>query len=124
MNAGPRQHIAVLRTPGAGQGRHEAQVAAALATLRRTDREVRVLDAHPVAEASRACRDAVTAGAAALIVAGGDGTVHLAVQALAGTGVPLGVLPAGTGNDFAAAVGIGTDIARAAAQQADALLAG
>ncbi|SDI13602.1 diacylglycerol kinase (ATP) [Sinosporangium album] len=32
--------------------------------------------------------------------------VHLAVQAVAGTGVPLGVIPAGTGNDFAAALGL------------------
>ncbi len=37
----------------------------------------------------------------ALVVCGGDGLVHLAVQALAGTGTALGVVPAGTGNDVA-----------------------
>jgi diacylglycerol kinase (ATP) len=36
-----------------------------------------------------------------VIVCGGDGMVHLAVQQLAGRGVPLGVIPAGTGNDAA-----------------------
>jgi diacylglycerol kinase (ATP) len=36
-----------------------------------------------------------------VIVCGGDGMVHLAVQHLAGRGVPLGVIPAGTGNDAA-----------------------
>lgn len=37
----------------------------------------------------------------ALLVVGGDGMVHLAVNALAGTQVPLGIVPTGTGNDFA-----------------------
>jgi diacylglycerol kinase (ATP) len=37
----------------------------------------------------------------ALVVCGGDGMVHLGVQAVAGTGVHLGVVPAGTGNDVA-----------------------
>ncbi len=32
---------------------------------------------------------------------GGDGMVHLGVQAVAGTGTPLGIIPAGTGNDVA-----------------------
>lgn len=41
-----------------------------------------------------------------VVVVGGDGLVHLAVQELAQTGVPLSILPAGSGNDFAAALGI------------------
>lgn len=36
-----------------------------------------------------------------LIVVGGDGLVHLAIQELAGTAIPMLVIPAGTGNDFA-----------------------
>jgi diacylglycerol kinase (ATP) len=35
------------------------------------------------------------------VVCGGDGMVHLAVQALATTATPLGIVPAGTGNDVA-----------------------
>ena len=96
----------------------------ALAALRGADREVKVLDAHTAAGASRACHEAVAAGARALIVVGGDGTVHLAVQAVAGTGVPLGVIPAGTGNDFATAVGVPADLVEAADGIAAALLAG
>lgn len=45
-------------------------------------------------------------GVDALVVAGGDGSVHLAIQALAGTEVPLGILPAGTGNDAARTLGL------------------
>lgn len=39
--------------------------------------------------------------ATAVIVIGGDGMVHLAIQELAGSEIPLLLIPAGTGNDFA-----------------------
>lgn len=45
----------------------------------------------------------------ALFVLGGDGTVNEAVNGLANTATPLGVLPAGTGNGFAAETGIPED---------------
>jgi diacylglycerol kinase (ATP) len=54
-------------------------------------------------------------GVDALVVAGGDGMVHLGVQCVAGTDVPLGVVPTGTGNDFATALGIPAHDAGAAA---------
>ena len=38
---------------------------------------------------------------AGVILIGGDGMVHLAIQELAGTDIPLALIPAGTGNDFA-----------------------
>jgi diacylglycerol kinase (ATP) len=44
-----------------------------------------------------------------LVVLGGDGTVHQAVQSCAGTGTALGLLPAGSGNDFARALGVPLD---------------
>jgi diacylglycerol kinase (ATP) len=47
---------------------------------------------------------------AVVVAAGGDGTVRLVAQELAHTGVPLGVLPLGTGNDFARANGIPDDV--------------
>jgi diacylglycerol kinase (ATP) len=37
---------------------------------------------------------------------GGDGLVNIALQVVAGTDVPLGVVPAGTGNDIARALGL------------------
>jgi diacylglycerol kinase (ATP) len=54
-------------------------------------------------------RQAVERGVKALVAVGGDGTVHLALQAIAETTIPLGIIPAGTGNDFAIAVGVPTD---------------
>ena len=51
-------------------------------------------------------RNAIHAGVDAVIVVGGDGTVNRVVRTLAGTPVPLGVIPLGTGNDFARALQI------------------
>jgi diacylglycerol kinase (ATP) len=42
----------------------------------------------------------------AIVVAGGDGTIHRAVCGLDGAATPLGVIPLGTGNDFARGCGI------------------
>jgi diacylglycerol kinase (ATP) len=71
-------------------------------------------------QAERAARAAVADGASTLVAVGGDGTVHAALQAVGGTGVPLGIVPAGTGNDFAMALGVPRDPMAAAAAIAGA----
>lgn len=45
----------------------------------------------------------------ALLVAGGDGTVGKVAKRLAGTGVPMAVIPTGTANNVARTLGIGID---------------
>jgi diacylglycerol kinase (ATP) len=67
-----------------------------------------------------AVRCAADTGAAAVIAAGGDGTLRLAAGALAGRDCALGVLPAGTANDAARALGIPRDVVAAAAHLAAA----
>jgi diacylglycerol kinase (ATP) len=99
LRAGP---IVVLANPTAGRGRHGELLSEVLTRLGTAGREVRLLDAGTREAALDACHSAVADGAGALVAVGGDGTVHLALQAVAGTGVPLGIVPAGTGNDFAA----------------------
>ncbi|HEU5149182.1 MAG TPA: diacylglycerol kinase family protein [Iamia sp.] len=59
-------------------------------------------------------RMAADRGADVVVVAGGDGTLGTAADALAGTGTPLGILPLGTFNHFAKDLGIPIDVARAA----------
>jgi len=54
------------------------------------------------------------------VVAGGDGTVRLAVNALAKTILPLGIVPLGTGNLLAATLGIPRDPVVAAMRLATA----
>lgn len=45
----------------------------------------------------------------AVIAAGGDGTIRLAAKAVGGTGIPLGVIPLGTGNVLAHEIGLPRD---------------
>ena len=61
---------------------------------------------------------ALAEGAERLVAVGGDGTVRLALQAIADTPTVLGIVPAGTGNDFARAFGLrpGADLAAAVAR--------
>lgn len=49
-----------------------------------------------------------------VIIGGGDGTLNAAAAGLVATGLPLGVLPLGTANDFARTVGIPADPVEAA----------
>lgn len=93
--------VAMLTNPTAGGGRGERYRGAALQRLRDSGLVVRNLAGRDADEAADLARASVADGVEALVVCGGDGLVHLAVQALAGTGVPLGIIPAGTGNDVA-----------------------
>ncbi|MGE5830309.1 MAG: diacylglycerol kinase [Micromonosporaceae bacterium] len=116
--------VVVMVNPTAGRGRHRELVQEVLAALRTSGTDIRVLEAGSVAEASAACQAAVAGGADALVAVGGDGTVHVAVQAVAGTSVPFGVVPAGTGNDFASEVGVPAQPVAAARAVAEALRTG
>lgn len=48
-----------------------------------------------------AAQSALDAGANVVVAIGGDGTVRAVAGTLAGTGIPLGIIPVGTGNIFA-----------------------
>jgi diacylglycerol kinase (ATP) len=48
-----------------------------------------------------------------VVAVGGDGTVHEVAKACVGTGRVMGILPAGSGNDYVKALGVGTNLRRA-----------
>ncbi|MGW1406822.1 diacylglycerol kinase [Streptomyces sp. NPDC002403] len=91
-------------TAGRGRGAHAAQPAAS--ALRDAGFSVRTVLGEDAGDALRRAREAVAAGTGALIAVGGDGMMSLALQAVAGTTTPLGVVAVGTGNDFARALGL------------------
>ena len=68
-----------------------------------------------VTMAQRAVKDAVDL----VVVAGGDGTVRIVCAELAGTDIPVAVLPAGTGNLLARNLGISLDMDDALAEVLD-----
>ncbi|MFF8812447.1 diacylglycerol kinase [Streptomyces pactum] len=107
-------------TAGRGRGARAAQPAARV--LRAAGFGVRTVLGLDAADALRRARAAVAQGTGALIAVGGDGMTSLALQAVAGTGTPLGVVAVGTGNDFARAAGLPVrDPAAAAHRIAEAL---
>jgi diacylglycerol kinase (ATP) len=95
------REIALLTNPSAGKGAGSRTAAIALPRLREAGFHVRELQGSDGPEALALAREAVAEGVESLVVVGGDGLVHMAVQALAGTDVNLGIIPAGTGNDVA-----------------------
>ena len=96
----------MLANPTAGRGRHRALLSEVGGRLGAHGSSVRLLEAHTGEEAEKACHRAVAEGVSALVAVGGDGTVHQALQAVAERPVGFGVVPAGTGNDFAAGTGV------------------
>jgi len=63
-----------------------------------------------VTDLAEQARRAAEDGVERLLVAGGDGTMHYAIQGLAGSSCALGVIPLGSGNDLAGSLGIPPDL--------------
>ncbi|MDX2092163.1 MAG: diacylglycerol kinase family protein [Kofleriaceae bacterium] len=77
--------------------------------------EVSVLDIRADRTAGECARAALERGAEIVVAAGGDGTVSGVAAPLVGTSARLGVLPLGTSNSFAAALGIPAEVESALA---------
>jgi diacylglycerol kinase (ATP) len=100
------RELALLTNPTSGKGRGGRVVDAVLPRLRDAGYAVRSLAGRDADEAGDLARRCVADGIETVVVVGGDGMVHLAVQALAGSDTRLGVVPAGTGNDVARNLGL------------------
>ena len=98
--------VALLVNPVAGRGKGAEGARATAAVLRDAGFTVRTLGGADADDALRLARAVVAEGTGGLIAVGGDGMASLALQAVAGTDTPLGVVAVGTGNDFARATGL------------------
>ncbi|NJQ14772.1 YegS/Rv2252/BmrU family lipid kinase [Streptomyces bohaiensis] len=115
--------ICLLVNPTAGRGRGGRYAAPTARVLRDAGHPVRAVVGLDASDALRRAREAVAGGARALVAVGGDGLVSLALHALAGTSTPLGIVAAGTGDDFARALGLPLRAPAAAAERTAAALA-
>jgi diacylglycerol kinase (ATP) len=95
-----------LINPIAGRGRGSAAGTIAARVLEHADRRVRRLIGRNAADSLLLAKSAIHDGVDTLVVVGGDGMVHLALQLLGGTDRTLGIIPAGSGNDIARTLGI------------------
>jgi YegS/Rv2252/BmrU family lipid kinase len=109
--------IKIILNPTAGRGRGlEAQtiIENKLNSLGLTyDLEKTLGPEHVVNQARRASQ---SDNYDLIIAAGGDGTINQVVNGMVGSNIPLGVIPCGTGNDFAGMIGMPTDIEEALIQ--------
>ncbi|MFV0428504.1 MAG: diacylglycerol/lipid kinase family protein [Arachnia sp.] len=109
--------VTVVVNESSGAGRAGRKIGWIARELRRrlASSEVRVVRSKAYAHAEALMRGAALQArdGDAVIVVGGDGMAHLGVNACAGTEATLGIIPAGTGNDFARGVGVPTDLTRA-----------
>jgi diacylglycerol kinase (ATP) len=127
----PRR-VALVVNPTSGRGRAAAAADVTQERLVAAGVGVRRLQGRDGSDAESLCRAAVAEGIDALVAVGGDGMVHLALQACAGTPTALGVVPTGTGNDLARALqlpigdaaGSADLIVQGATRQVDAVRSG
>ncbi len=101
--------IVVAVNPRAAFGANSDAGARVVGLLEAAGHQVRLLQAGSYPELAAQVSSAVQgdgAGLDALLMIGGDGMVHLGINALAGSTVPLGLIPAGTGNDAARSWGL------------------
>jgi len=112
--SGRRRTYTLLVNPASGRGRARRRLPRAIdrlgAALPDADLAVRITADYADARALAAQAVARAAEGGALLVMGGDGMTSIGLNAVATTGVPLGVLPAGTGNDFCRGVGLPTTL--------------
>jgi len=98
--------LTILLNPAAGRRKARRGFDEALEVLRRAGVKPEVRESrnpqHLIELAQRAAEEKPDA----VVSAGGDGTHHYVINGLKGSDVPLGILPLGSGNDFAQGLGI------------------
>ncbi len=101
-------HVIINPISGAGSdpGAASRREAMAEEAARRRGTPVAIRFTERQGHAGELGAAAISAGASGVIVWGGDGTFNETASALLGTGIPLGLVPAGSGNGLAAALGV------------------
>jgi len=118
--------VHLFLNPTAGRGRAGKRAERIEALLRSAEYPLKVHQSRAVGDLEDCVRQHVERGARRVVVAGGDGSVHEAVNGILGADgdAALGVIPSGTGNDFAKAAGIPLDWEHATTLLADRIAAG
>jgi diacylglycerol kinase (ATP) len=106
------RRITLVVNPSSGRGRSQELLPQVAGRLRDSGHKLSVLLSRDFAEARAMTSQAVSDGADVLAVMGGDGMMHLGINTCAEAhrggrhDTTLGVIPAGTGNDFCRGLGL------------------
>lgn len=106
LELGGVAEVHLVVSPRGGRGRAAAAAPVVRRVIEQAGHTPVDISGASASESADAARAAVAAGAQRIISVGGDGALHLALQGVAGTDAALGVIPAGTGNDYARAFGL------------------
>jgi diacylglycerol kinase (ATP) len=99
--------VLVLANPTAGRGKAGRLIGRVTAELNALGIDHRIRVSESAADLERLAREAAGSGVDIVAVLGGDGSVGAAANGLVGSRTALAPLPAGTGDDFAKAIGPG-----------------
>lgn len=103
-----RRRVVVLTNPAAGHGKGKSAADAVLQLLKVRGVQVEHVTGTSRDDAEARLHAAMRGMPEAIISIGGDGTHGIAIQAAAASGLPLAIVPAGTGNDLARMIGVPT----------------
>jgi diacylglycerol kinase (ATP) len=99
--------LGVVINPSSGRGKGEARGHLVLDALAARGQSYLDLSGKSMAEANANARHAINDGLIdGLMVVGGDGMAHVGVNIACDTGISLGIVAAGTGNDLARSLGM------------------
>jgi diacylglycerol kinase (ATP) len=103
--------VPLFLNPTAGRGRAGRRVPRIMEILEGAGVTASINFSRSIGDLERQVREQVQAGEQRILVAGGDGSIHEAVNGIlsANSYAALGVIPSGTGNDFAKACSIPLD---------------
>jgi len=107
--------LTILLNPFAGREKARQEILKALEVLRCAGAQVELRESRSAQHLLELARQAREERPDAVVSAGGDGTHHYVVNGLYESGIPLGFLPVGSGNDLAKGVGVPLDLRAAAA---------
>ncbi len=102
----------LIFNPAAGQGDPEQELGVIRSALE-PEMTLNIHETTPEVGADQLAHQALEAGAEAVLVSGGDGTISSAANAVVGRDVPLGIISRGTANAFANALGLSENIEEA-----------
>ena len=106
----------LIFNPTAGRGRaSQSHIESARKILAQAGIETTLRPTSARGDATKLAREAVAENRDMIIVCGGDGTINEVVNGMAGSRVPLAVLPAGTANILAKELGLPWNVSKAAA---------
>lgn len=118
--------IHLFLNPSAGRGRAGRRQTRISALLEQAGATVQLHTSSARGDLEEQVFREVSAGASRIVIAGGDGSIHEAVNGLLRSGkrAAMGIIPTGTGNDFAKACDISLDWEHATRLLADRIQAG